>query len=71
MESGEVKSWSFSAKGFFERSIPVMFAYSPKASMISWRLEEEIVGCSIEDMEARDGDRPSEWIDRETGGEAC
>ena len=43
------------AKGFLERSIPVIFAYSSKASVINWMLDDEDdedVACTVEDMEA-------------------
>ena len=45
------------ANGFWERSIPVIFAYSIKALIINWMLEvEDIedVSCAVDDMEATD-----------------
>ena len=45
------------ATGVLERSIPVVFAKSSKASVINWMLKVEgvkDVTCTVEDMEAMD-----------------
>ena len=41
MASEEFNCSSDAAKGFLERSIPVILAWSAKASIINWTLEME------------------------------
>ncbi len=58
--SGEVACSSEAANGFFERSVPVIWAYLAKASVINWMLEvedAEDVSCSVNDMNVTDRQR--------------
>jgi len=55
ISSGEFDSSRAMAKGVLERSVPVIFMWSAKAaSMMSWILELEDVGCRVDDMEKMD-----------------
>ncbi len=53
-------SLRLAANGFFERSVPVIWAYLAKASVINWMLEvedAEDVSCSVNDMNVTDRQR--------------
>lgn len=67
MPWGESKSSSSAAKGFSERSVPVIFVKSAKASMINWELEVEDVACPTDDMKTTGCSERRETEGREKG----